>query len=137
MHKINARGRRGCLHLRLGSVGLTVFRDHKGVTTTVGDAYVGMITCRPLRANGLQLYHPHINEAREIFAAPAAVMWRRRYSPTSDAPAVRKNLCFLLFRLAPIIYNSKFGICPQSPLSPVARRVPFTWVFVLARSCPF
>jgi serine/threonine protein kinase len=62
------------------SVGLTVFKDRKRVASTVGEVTEarGMITCRPLRANGLQLYHPHINEASEIFAAPAAVMWRRR-----------------------------------------------------------
>lgn len=48
---MSAEGQGGRLHLRI--VGLTVFRDHKaGVVATVGDADVGMITCRPLRANG-------------------------------------------------------------------------------------
>lgn len=45
------RAQGGRLHLR--GVGLTVWRDHKArVAATVGDVAVGMITCRPLRANG-------------------------------------------------------------------------------------
>lgn len=82
------------------------------------DRWRGMITCRPLRANGQQLYHPHF--ISEIFDAPASVMWRRRCNQlVSPRGTCRMPFAILCFQ--PVIYIRKLGFGCRRPQSPNRR----------------
>lgn len=119
-------------------------RSHRvGVATTVGDKAGDDHLSAVTRQRPAFISPTCINEAREIFAAPAAVMWRRRWCPARPvASSVRtcrsRSFVFYLFRsLAPVIYIRNSGFRRNRPTSPVAGRVPSYLSFCFGVHLPF